>query len=209
VSNIAVAFARAGRPVVMLDCDLRRPGLHELFGLPNDVGFTNVMIGEVALDQALQPVPGVDRLFLLPSGPVPPNPSELLSSKRFTDVLDMLTAEGALVVIDSPPLLPVTDAAVLAASVDVVVLVAAAEFTTRKQIKRALDLLRRVDAPLVGTVLNFAIADELDSYDFAYTGHTDTAASKSKRRGRRADRKAAAKRREDSDVPVAETAGRS
>src|SRR5207253_85654 len=116
--NLAVLLAQAGRRVALVDGDLRHPRLHEFFGIQNDVGFTSVMIGDAALDPALQPVPGVERLFLLPSGPVPPNPAELLASSRCNDVLATLKSQYDIVLIDSPPVLPVTDAAVLATRSD-------------------------------------------------------------------------------------------
>jgi Mrp family chromosome partitioning ATPase len=99
--------------VVVVCCDLRRPRVHDFFGLDNEVGFTSVLLGEVSLANALQPVPGVDRLQVLASGVLPPNPSELLSSRRATELLQALRADGTLVLVDSPPVLPVTDGLVV------------------------------------------------------------------------------------------------
>jgi len=164
VANLAVVLAHAGARVVMVDCDLRRPRLHNYFALPNEVGFTSVMIGDSSLSAALQPVSGVERLQLLSSGPVPANPSELLASERLSDVLGSLNADGTVVLIDSPPLLPVTDASVLAGSVDATLLVVSAGMSTKKQVQRAVELLHRVDAPVFGAVLNRVSGEDLPVY---------------------------------------------
>jgi non-specific protein-tyrosine kinase len=168
VSNLGVALARAGYEVVVVDCDLRRPRLHEFFGLPNAKGFTSVVLGE-NLTTSLQPVPNVDRLAVLPSGPTPPNPSELLSSRRTGEVLASLPTERRIVLVDSPPVLPVTDALVLARWVDVTLMVCSASETSRKEVARAVELLKHVDAPLVGTILNGVKADGSYAYEYAYS----------------------------------------
>ncbi|MEA2686399.1 MAG: tyrosine-protein kinase, partial [Actinomycetota bacterium] len=113
LANLGVALAKAGQRVILVCCDLRRPRLHEFFGLSNDVGFTSLLLGNAPLSRALQPVTEVPRLRVLASGPLPPNPSELLSSGRTKEVFAALKAEADIVLIDSPPVLPVTDALVL------------------------------------------------------------------------------------------------
>ena len=154
VANLGVAFARAGQQVVLVCCDLRRPSLHEFFGLTNDVGFTSVLLGKVPLTAALQEVPEQDRLYVLASGPLPPNPSELLASRRAREVLGSLRLEADIVLIDSPPVLPVSDALVIAGLVDLTVLVCAAGRTSAKEATRALEALAQVEAPLGGVILN-------------------------------------------------------
>ncbi len=166
LANLAVALARSGQTVVVVCCDLRRPRIHEFFGLENEVGFTSVLLGKVPLSEALQQVPDQGRLTLLASGPLPPNPSELLSSRRTVEVLSMLQAQFDIVLIDSPPVLPVTDALVLSGRVDATLLVAVAGATTRKEAARAVELLRQVDAPLLGAVLNGV--DTEGSYGYSY-----------------------------------------
>lgn len=154
LSNLAVAFASSGLRTVVVCCDLRRPRLHEFFGLDNAVGFTSVLLGNVALSKALQPVPGQDRLLVLASGPLPPNPAELLSSSRTADLLRTLAAQADIVLVDCPPVLPVTDSIVLSQRVDATVLVVSARSTTRKAAHRAAEMLHQVNAPLIGAVLN-------------------------------------------------------
>lgn len=167
VANLAIALARAGERVVIVGCDLRRPRIHEFFDLPNDVGFMSVILGEMPLSSALQIVPNESRFKLLATGPIPANPSEVLSSNRAGQVLAALRKEFSIVLIDSPPVLPVTDAAVLSAHVDGTVLVAAVGTTTGKQVSRSLELLRQVGAPLVGMVLNGVGAQGA----YGYTGY--------------------------------------
>jgi capsular exopolysaccharide synthesis family protein len=171
LANLGVSLAGAGRRVVLVCCDLRRPRIHEFFGLSNEVGFTSVLLGQVPLWSAVQEVPGINGLSVLASGAVPPNPSELLSSPRAAEVLTPLHAEGHLVLVDSPPVLPVTDALVLSQHVDATLLVCAAGRTSKKEIARASELLQQVDAPLVGTVLNGVSASE--GYGYSYTYYRD------------------------------------
>jgi capsular exopolysaccharide synthesis family protein len=152
VANLAVLLAGTGQPVVAVDCDLRHPNLHDQFGLKNDKGLTDVLQGEPT-SAALQHVPGIENLSVLSAGQTAPNPAELLASSRWAHVLATLR-EDALVIVDTPPSLPFTDAAVLAASLDAVVLVAAAGQTTQRQLRSAVDLMRQIDAALVGIALN-------------------------------------------------------
>lgn len=168
LANLGVVLARAGQRVVLVCCDLRRPRIHEFFGMSNDVGLTSVLLGRASLSEAVQKVPDVNRLFLLASGPVPPNPSEVLMSKRVGQTLDALRNEGYVVLIDSPPVLPVTDAAVLSRFVDGTVLVCAAGQTSGKAVGRAIELLEQVNAPLMGSVLNGVSTDGAYGYDYKY-----------------------------------------
>jgi non-specific protein-tyrosine kinase len=168
LSNLAVVLARAGQRVAVVSCDLRRPRVHEFFGVSGAVGFTSVLLGDAPLSAALHEVPGEDRLRLIPSGPLPPNPSELLSSRRAAEVINALESQCDAVLLDCPPVLPVTDAAVLSTRADGVLLVATAGATTGKQLSRAVELLRQVDAPLVGVVLNSAPPEDAYGYKYGY-----------------------------------------
>ena len=153
-ANLVVTLAKVGREVVVVDCDLRRSCLHTLFGLGNEVGFTSVLLGEVPLSAALLQVPDVPGLRLLASGPRPPNPSELLASQRAGEVIASLADLADIVVFDSPPVLPVTDAVALASRVDALLMVVQAGSTTAKDLGRALEMLGQVDASVIGAVLN-------------------------------------------------------
>ncbi len=168
MANLGVALARAGQSVVIVCCDLRRPRIHEFFGLSNEAGFTSVLLGKMPLTKAVQAVPAQARLSLLASGPLPPNPSELLSSTRTAEVLVSLQADYDIVLIDCPPVLPVTDALVLSGQVDATLLVCVSGATTRKEVARATELLNQVEAPLIGAVLNGVSSDGSYGYDYEY-----------------------------------------
>lgn len=153
VANLAVALAQAGRRTVVVDADLRRPSLHSLFGLPNTAGLTSMMLDEAATAQPPYQAGPVAGLRALTSGPLPPNPAELLASRRFDEILARLIQDADIVLFDAPPLMAVSDAAVLAARVDGVILVVQAEKTKREAVQRAKKMLERVNAHLVGAVL--------------------------------------------------------
>ncbi|MGH8902940.1 MAG: polysaccharide biosynthesis tyrosine autokinase [Egibacteraceae bacterium] len=154
VCNLGVSLARAGHRVILVDCDLRKPRLHELFGLDNAVGFSSVLVEGACVADAVRPIPGEPGLAVLPSGPLPSDPSELLSSKRCSEALAVLLAEAEFVLLNGPPVLPVTDAIVLAGLVDGVIMVVDANATTRDSTNRAIELLEQADAPLIGNVLS-------------------------------------------------------
>ncbi len=168
LANLAVTLATAGERVVVVDCDLRRPRIHDFFGLANTVGFTSVLLGDLPMSAALQSVAGQEGLTVLASGPIPPNPAELLAGYRAREVLIALQANADIVLLDCPPVLPVTDAAVLAGRVDATVLVATAGTTSRKAVQQACETLRQVQAPLVGAVLNGVGAGD-GRYGYAYS----------------------------------------
>lgn len=169
LANLGVALANAGQRVVVVCCDLRRPRVHEYFGLGNTVGFTSVLLGEVPLAAALQATSVEGRLALLASGPPPPNPSELLASGRSGEVLAALKAQCDIVLVDAPPVLPVTDSIVLSGMVDATILVATAKRSTRKEVHRSVELLRQHSAPLVGAVLNGADPEATYGYGYGYS----------------------------------------
>ncbi len=153
LANLAVTVAQTEQRVVVVDCDLRRPGLHKLFGLSNELGLTTMMADDQALDEPpLQPTE-VDGLQLLASGPLPARPPDLLGSRRMDRVIQKLLGEADLVILDAPPIMAATDALVLSTKVDGVLLVASAGTTKREQAQRAVERLNKVNARLVGAVL--------------------------------------------------------
>ncbi len=173
VANLGLLLAQAGKKVVIVSCDLRRPRLHELFGLSNEVGVVSVIRGETPLANVLQQVPGEKNLVLLASGPSPSNPSEILASKRFGQLLKALSENTDLVLVDCAPLLAVTDAVVTAVEVDATLLIAKAGSTTSKQVTRSIELLRNVRAPIIGTVLVGAGANASYGYGYGYYAQAD------------------------------------
>lgn len=191
LANLAVTFAQAGRRVAILDCDFRRPRMHEFFGLSNDVGFTSVLLGRCSVGDALQPVPSQRGLFLWASGPLPPNPSELLASDRTAEAIAVLRQHVEILVIDSPPVLPVTDALVLSSLVDATLLVASSGRTSKRAVKRTVELLGQVGAPLVGSVLNSVASNRISPYTtYGYRSYSPHSAASNG--GGRAARKAGA-----------------
>lgn len=155
VANLAITMAQAEQRVILVDCDLRRPSLHTLFGLSNEDGLTTVILAQDQAPLPLQPteVPG---LSLLTSGPLPPRPADILGSRRMEAVIARLRAEADIVLFDTPPVVAVTDAAVLATRVDGVLLVFQAQRTTRERARQARQILEKVKANIVGVVLNNA-----------------------------------------------------
>jgi tyrosine-protein kinase len=158
--NLAIAFAQSGDRVVLVGGDLRRPRMEEVLDIPLTPGLTAVLIGDVTLPQAIQTVASVPNLSVLPAGYPPPNPSELLSGERARRLIDVLGQTYDLVVIDCPPVLAVTDSLVLARMADTTLLVTSVNRTSKRSLGRAVELLRQVDAPLAGTVLNSLSPDD-------------------------------------------------
>lgn len=152
VGDLAVTVAAAGQPVVLIDADLRRPRQASQFGVDGRVGLSEVLGGDVQLEDVLHPV-GPDGLLLLPAGRTPPNPSEQLGSARMRELLEVLSRTH-LVLVDSPPVLPVTDSTLLAAAVDGTVMVVRYGRTRKEHVQVARDMLANVHARVLGVVLN-------------------------------------------------------
>jgi capsular exopolysaccharide synthesis family protein len=170
IANLAITFAAAGSPTVLVDADLRRPHLHQIFGLSNEAGLTT-WVSEVARgkDAASVPLPlqktQASNLVVLTSGPIPPNPAEILASQRMAELLSLLKSQAEYVLLDAPPIIAVTDAAVLSPRVDGVLLVINAGKTRRDLAIKARDMLRQVNANLLGVVLNNATIDK-SAYEY-------------------------------------------
>jgi capsular exopolysaccharide synthesis family protein len=160
--GLAMLFARAGQRVLIMDADLRHPRIADYLGLEGTAGLTTVLVGKASVDEVLQR--WGSHLWVLPSGVLPPNPSELLGSRYMAELLDDLRERFDTVIVDSPPLLPVTDAAVVAARADGALLVARSHRTTGAQVTAAVKALHSVGARLLGCVLNMVAAKGGDAY---------------------------------------------
>ena len=156
IANLAVTMAQGERRTVLVDADLRRPRLHDIFRVANDRGLTTMIVEETAIDDSPLIDVGVDNLWLVPSGPLPPNPADILGSRKMEQAIVDLKTRADIILFDAPPVVAVTDAAVLGTKVDGVLLVVCAGRTRREHAQRAKELLERVQVRIVGAVLNDA-----------------------------------------------------
>ncbi|MEZ4252185.1 MAG: CpsD/CapB family tyrosine-protein kinase [Polyangiales bacterium] len=182
--NLAVAFAQSGKSVLIIDTDMRRPRVHRTFDVSMEQGVSTCIVNETTLSSAVQDT-GIPNLRVLPCGPIPPNPSELLHHPRFAELLAEARDTYDLVMLDSPPLGPVTDAAIVAPQVDATLLVVRADQTTRDAVSGMLRQLTDVSARVVGCVLNGVDLSKGGSYSryyrykqdgYAYASSEDAAA---------------------------------
>jgi capsular exopolysaccharide synthesis family protein len=178
---LAIAMAQAGDRVLLVDCDLRRPRIHRVFGRENDDGVTTLLLEPESFD-ASKLETSIPNLSVLSSGPHAPNPAELVNSERFANLFRSLAERYDRIIIDSPPIAPVTDAAILSTRVDATVLVARASVTSREIARRALRTLSDVGAPVAGAVLNAVEVEGRRGYYYYYQysygyGESDTPAT--------------------------------
>lgn len=167
-SNLAVEYAKKGLQVLLVDADLRRPTIHQTFAISNQRGVSSWLSGQLTdVNEAIYPV--LDHLFVMPSGPKPPNPAELLASDRMTKFLTVATRKLDLVIVDAPPILPVTDARILAGQVDGTVLVVRQNFVEKVAVRQAVSPLKNARAQLLGTILN-DVDIKTHGYGYGYYG---------------------------------------
>lgn len=156
LANLAVTMAQGERRTILVDADLRRPRLHQIFAVSNDRGLMTMILEEEAMAQPPLLDVGVENLLLMPSGPLPPNPADLLGSGKMAQVIAALKDRADIILFDTPPVVAVTDAAVLGTKVDGVLLVVTAGRTRRDHAERAKELFERVHVRILGAVLNEA-----------------------------------------------------
>ncbi|HEX2832957.1 MAG TPA: polysaccharide biosynthesis tyrosine autokinase [Thermoanaerobaculia bacterium] len=161
--NLATVLAQMGKPVILADADLRRPRLQKVFRGKMNLGLVNYLAANIPLEDVIQPT-DVPNLSVILSGPIPPNPSELLASDRMKHLIEELRSKYAFVIFDSPPMLAVTDAVVLAANADGVVLTVHGGQTPRELVQRSAEKLRQANIPVLGAILN-----NLDLKQYGYT----------------------------------------
>ena len=162
--SLAIAIAQSGQRVVLVDCDLRRPRLHRVFDRIGDAGVTNVLIGQATMDEVAKPSI-VPNLWTIPAGPIPPNPGDILHSASFKRFIDDLSTRFDRVIIDTPPLVAVADAAIISTVIDDSIFVTRAFKTSRLIARQGLRSLRDVESRIVGTVLN---AVDLRKHEYSY-----------------------------------------
>ena len=168
--NVAVVWAQTGQRVLLIDADLRRPTLHTTFNKSNQEGLTTILTSgtnSIDLRQIVQPS-GVENLDILTSGPVPPNPAELLNSQRMKTLIESVKSVYDMVIVDVPPMLEVTDTQVLSHYLDAIVLVVKQGQTQKLAVKRAVELLNLAHANLLGYVMNDVNTDGDAGYGYGY-----------------------------------------
>ncbi len=163
VANLALTLALAGAKVLVIDCDLRKPRVHKLFGIGREKGLTSVLVGSADLAESIVASAAVPGLDILPCGPIPPNPAEIVGSKKLRNLIDGLKGQYQHILIDSPPVTAVTDALLLSQAVDSTILVIRAGVTPKPIVVNGLEQLRSVNAHVLGAVLN-GIKTGKDSY---------------------------------------------
>jgi non-specific protein-tyrosine kinase len=164
LANLAVTFAQSGNKTILVDSDLRRPMQHEIWGTKNDRGLTTMILEDAALSSPPLVATEVENLSLLTSGPLPPIPADVLSSQRMSDVIGVLKARAHYILFDSPPVLAATDATLLGAKLDGVLLVVRAGHTRRDQAARARQALERVNVRVLGAVMTNSPRESTASY---------------------------------------------
>lgn len=186
-ANLAITLAAAGSRTVLVEADLRQPQVAQYMGLEGAVGLTSVLVGAARLEHVLQPWGASGGLDVLASGPIPPNPSELLGSAAMVALLAELAGRYEHIIIDSPPLLPATDAAVLSKLTGGVVMVVGAGRANRDQVEKALDALGTVGAHVLGVVMNRLPTKGPDAYSYygyTYDGHQEPSSDRGRSRVR-------------------------
>jgi succinoglycan biosynthesis transport protein ExoP len=166
-ANLAITLAQAGHKTLLIDADFRRPSQHRLFGKVRNVGLSNLILGDAAEGDAITSLEGMPQLSLLPSGPTPPNPSELLGSERMRELMSKLWRQFGYVILDTPPLNAVTDASILASAASATILIAEQGRTTWPALTHAKQTLDRVNANTIGVVLN-KVRASAGSYYYGY-----------------------------------------
>jgi succinoglycan biosynthesis transport protein ExoP len=166
--NLGTVFAQAGERVLLVSCDLRSPRLGQFFGLDEQEGLTTVLLGQKTIAQVLQQVPAERDLWVLAAGALPPSPAELLNGAAARSLFADLREQFDLVIIDSPPVLPVTDAVLLSTFTEGTLLVVAAGRTRRSHLRRAAEKLAQVNAPVIGAVLNEVTKQDGYGYGYEY-----------------------------------------
>ena len=180
-ANLAVVMAQTGQETLLVDCDLRKPMLHKMFALANHKGLTNLLTETLLLEELVQPTQQ-DKLQVLTSGPIPPNPAELLASRRMANFLEELRSRYEKIIIDTTPTEAVTDAIVLSSQVDGVLLVLDSGKTPIQLAREARDKLDRANAHLLGIILNRIKRDSNGYYHYYYYAYGESSSHPDHRR---------------------------
>ena len=154
IANLAVTHAQQGQKTLLIDADLRRPTMHQIMEVKNQYGLTSLLTKKATLQMAILPTSRVNYLHVLPAGPIPPNPSELLGSNMMKVLISVLSNEYDLILFDTPPVLAVADAQILGSRCDGIIIVIRSHKTEKKELVKAKELLDRTNVNVIGVVLN-------------------------------------------------------
>ncbi|MBK5245308.1 MAG: CpsD/CapB family tyrosine-protein kinase [Eubacteriaceae bacterium] len=169
ISNYAVALAQSGKRILLMDCDLRRPQIHRKFDLTNKKGLTNILLKEIPIADGIQKTE-VPNLFIIASGPIPPNPSEILASRRMGELITELKKDFDYVLLDAPPLGLVTDAAVLSSVAEGYIIVVSLGESDRDGVKYVIETIQNISANIIGVVAN-KVRSNKRYMDYGYHGY--------------------------------------
>lgn len=172
-ANVASVYAQEGKRVLLVDGDMRKPTVHHTFGLKNTKGLSNVLTRQVSIEEAIQPST-LDNLSIMTSGPIPPNPAELLASKSMEQLIGELTAQYDFIIFDAPPILSVTDSQILSNRCDGTVLVVKAGEAEKAMVQKAKESLVASQANILGVVLNNFVLAKDNYYYYQYYGQAES-----------------------------------
>ena len=188
-ANLAYSIAESGKRVLIIDCDLRKPVVHKILKISNTAGLTNVLIGESKLSEVLQVLNGKDNMHILCSGPIPPNPAELLGSNRMKDLLEFVKESYDMIILDSPPIGLVTDSAIISTLADGTILVIDTGETEIDVAIHAKELLDKVNARIIGVVLNKIPIKGNKYYNYSYYQYNEYYGEEEEVKGRKRKRR--------------------
>lgn len=180
IGNIAFAMAQAGKKVLLIDCDLRKPSIHKKFSISNKVGLSDYLVGEAAYEEVV--VKYKDNLNIIPSGTIPPNPAEMISSNKMKAFVEKCKEDYDCVLVDAPPVIAATDAQILSTFIDGVLLVVASAQTDKDAAVKAKELLLNVKANIIGVVLTKAKSKSGYGYGYGYGYYYGEEEGKKKKR---------------------------
>ena len=177
MANLAIAFAQSGQNTLLVDCDLRRSNVHRIFGMHNGLGLTSHLVGEAGIEQVMMD-PGLPNLTVIPAGPIPPNPSEILGSNAMKEFVAKVKSQYDMVLLDAPPVVAVTDAQILSPLADGVLLTVAAGETPKELALQAKSLLQQAQANILGVVLNRLNPEDQKEYQYYYYYYGESAGAR-------------------------------
>lgn len=187
-SNFAIILAQVGSRVLIIDTDLRKPKIHKIFGLPNNIGLTNILAESLPWEEHIFAIEEQPNLYVMTGGPIPPNPAEIVGSGKIKDMVSAIKEKFDYIILDTPPVGIFTDAAIVSTYSDGVILVVSSGNVEIEAAQRAKELLLNVKANILGTVLNKVPAKGSGYYKYNYYyagGYYDDTEHKAKKKGRR------------------------